>query len=147
MTRERERGRSRGASAVGLLFLVAVLCSAVLIGGGCSGKQITRLEEDATVDLSGRWNDTDSRLVAEEMIVDCLDHPWIAQHMQRDPGDLPVVIAGAVRNLGTEHIAVGTFVADIERGADQLRSRAARGQSGGTRRRAARAGRSVGQCQ
>ncbi|MBD3235713.1 MAG: penicillin-binding protein activator LpoB [Candidatus Eisenbacteria bacterium] len=97
----------------GLWFLV--FCCVCILAVGCSGKQVTRLEEDTTVDLSGRWNDSDSRLVAEAMIEDCLSHPWITQHMQRDAGDLPVVIAGAVRNLGTEHIAVGTFVADIER--------------------------------
>ena len=28
-------------------------------------------------DISGKWNDTDSRLVAEEMIRDCTARPWV----------------------------------------------------------------------
>jgi len=100
-------------ATAGMLSL-AVTGAAVLLAG-CGGKQVTRLEADTTVDLSGRWNDTDSRLVAEELIVDCLNHPWATQHMQSSRGELPAVIAGAVRNLGTEHIAVGAFIADIER--------------------------------
>jgi uncharacterized protein (TIGR02722 family) len=115
--RERSRSRSSRTSRLSSLFVLLVaLCSTLLLGSGCSSqKQVTRVAEDTTIDLSGRWNDTDSRMVAEEIIADCLGHPWMTQHMQRDQGDLPVVIAGAVRNLGTEHIAVGTFVADIER--------------------------------
>lgn len=103
--------RDRGGVLEPLMVAVAV----VALLGGCGGKQVTRLEVDATVDLSGRWNDTDSRLVAEEMIADCLNRPWITQHMQNSGGQLPVMIAGAVRNMGTEHIAVGTFLGDIER--------------------------------
>jgi uncharacterized protein (TIGR02722 family) len=105
-----------GRAGVARVASLAVAFLSVLLLAGCSGgKQVTRLDADTTVDLSGRWNDTDSRLVAEEMIADCLSHSWATQHMQGSLGNLPVVIAGAVRNLGTEHIAVGTFIADIER--------------------------------
>ena len=59
--------------------------SAILIGilafSGCGGsKQVTRVDADTTIDLSGRWNDTDSRMVADEIIGDCLSHPWINDH-------------------------------------------------------------------
>ena len=105
-----------GRARVARVAALAIAFLGVFLLAGCSGgKQVTRIDADTTVDLSGRWNDTDSRLVAEEMIADCLSHPWTTQHMQGSLGDLPVVIAGAVRNLGTEHIAVGTFIADIER--------------------------------
>jgi hypothetical protein len=43
---------------------------------GCSTK-VARVESDSTMDLSGRWNDTDSRLVSEAMIKDALDQRWI----------------------------------------------------------------------
>jgi uncharacterized protein (TIGR02722 family) len=94
--------------AVGLVLLIATGC-------GSRGPKVTRIDPSATVDLSGRWNDTDSREVAQGMITDALNHPWLTEHMQQHGGQLPVVIAGAIRNLGTEHIATGTFVADIER--------------------------------
>ena len=39
----------------------------ILLVVGCA-RQVKRLDENTTIDLSGRWNDTDSRLVAEEMV-------------------------------------------------------------------------------
>ncbi len=94
--------------ALGMALAAAALA-------GCGGKQVSRVGTDTTIDLSGRWNDTDSRLVAEEMITDCLARPWITQHLQRSGGKLPIAIVGGVRNRSTEHIPVGTFLKDLER--------------------------------
>lgn len=102
-----------GAPAGMLLLGVALLAAAAM--AGCGGTKVTRIDPGTTVDLSGRWNDTDSRTVAEAITQDCLNHPWVTQHLQGSGGKLPIVIVGAVRNLGTEHIAVGTFLTDIER--------------------------------
>jgi uncharacterized protein (TIGR02722 family) len=95
---------------------IAVLClsSAVLLQGCSSGKVVSRVSEDSTTDLSGKWNDTDSRLVSEEMIGDCLARPWKAKHLS-ERQRRPVIIVGLVRNKSEEHIAVGTFIGDIER--------------------------------
>ena len=96
-----------------LLTCTVVVC--LILSGCASSKKVERLDVDTTVDLSGRWNDTDSRLVAQTMIVDCLNHPWITEHMSASMGKKPAVIVGAMRNRSTEHIAVNTFVNDIER--------------------------------
>ena len=90
----------------------AVILSSLLVAG-CS-TQVTRIDVDETVDLSGAWNDTDSRLVAEEMISDALSHPWTSD-FAGESGRAPTVIVGTVRNLSHEHINVNTFVADMER--------------------------------
>ena len=95
--------------------VATVLCLSVVLLAGCSGKQVSRVGTDTTIDLSGRWNDTDSRLVADELITDCLGHPWIAQHLQQSGGKLPIAIVGGVSNRSTEHIPVGTFLKDLER--------------------------------
>ena len=98
-----------------VLYLGVLLCVAFsLLAAGCSKKVVSRVEPEDVIDLSGRWNDTDSRLVSEEMIVDCLNHPWLTKHTTKTSKD-PVVIVGAIRNKSSEHIAVGTFIADIER--------------------------------
>lgn len=81
----------------------------------CGTTQVSRIDPGQTMDLSGFWNDTDSRLVAEEMIPDALSAPWKRQFMQRNNGELPTVIFGDVRNKTTEHIAVNTFLRDMER--------------------------------
>jgi len=98
-----------------LRFAVLILVAVALVGTtGCAKRTVTRVETDTTIDLSGRWNDTDSRLVSEEMIRDCLTHPWLTQHLTA-AGKKPAVIVGVVRNRTTEHIPVGTFIKDIER--------------------------------
>ena len=96
------------------LTLYTLLISIIVVSGCTTAKQVTRIDPDTTIDLSGRWNDTDSRFVAEEMIGDCLTHPWINNH-GIDTGSKPVVIVGGIRNKSMEHIPVGTFIADIER--------------------------------
>ena len=90
----------------------AVILSSLLVAG--CGTKVTRIDVDETVDLSGAWNDTDSRLVAEEMIADALSQPWTLNFAGQS-GRAPVVIVGTVRNFSHEHINMNTFVADMER--------------------------------
>lgn len=78
------------------------------------GTSVKRVDSDETIDLSGAWNDSDSRMVADEMIADVLSRPWISNHVSAT-GKMPTVIVGSVRNLSHEHINVKTFVADMER--------------------------------
>jgi len=80
---------------------------------GCK-RTTTRVAVDSTKDLSGKWNDTDSRLVSEEMIQDVLARPWL-NRFSRKKGKSPTVIVGTVRNLSHEHINTRTFVNDLER--------------------------------
>ncbi len=94
-----------------LFALVGLLALTVL---GCAKKVVTRISTEEVVDLSGRWNDTDSRLVSEEMIRDALSDTWLTDYMTTY-GKNPTVIVGAIKNLSGEHIATGTFVGDIER--------------------------------
>ena len=95
--------------------LVLSLIMVGLLLAGCSKKmQVSRIDTDEVVDLSGNWNDTDSRLVAEEMIVDCLSRPWLGEFTGAR-GKKPVVLVGSVRNKSHEHIANETFVNDLQR--------------------------------
>ena len=101
---------------IAIRYLSAMSLALIIILAGCGSKKVVqRIETDTTTDLSGRWNDTDSRDVSGEMIKDCLNHPWITTHTTRSKGEKPVVIVGAIRNRSMEHIAVGTFINDIER--------------------------------
>ena len=95
---------------------MSVGCILLVILASCGApKTVERIEADTTIDLSGEWNDTDSRQVSEAMITDCLNHPWITQHTTASQGKKPVVIVGGIRNRSSEHIAIPTFVSDIER--------------------------------
>lgn len=105
---------SKMISAVRGAQLLAI--AIMLLGlAGCGGSpKIDRIAPDTVTDLSGDWNDTDSRLVSEEMIKDALMHPWIANFIRAN-NHQPAVIIGEVKNLSHEHINVNTFVNDIER--------------------------------
>ena len=75
---------------------------------------VERLDEQDQVDLSGAWNDTDSQLVAREMVEDSLSRSWISKFVQANGTD-PTVIVGSVKNLSHEHINTNSFIANIER--------------------------------
>lgn len=92
-------------------LLAAGVLAAVLAGCGTS---VERMDVNEAADLSGAWNDTDSRLVSEEMIQDVLARAWVQDHARAHKKP-PAVIVGEVRNLSHEHINVNTFVADMER--------------------------------
>jgi penicillin-binding protein activator len=96
------------------LSCLLVLTVAALLLTGCSKTQVTRVDTDTVVDFSGRWNDTDSRLVSETMIADCMTSPWVNRHAMAS-GKNPVVIVGSIRNKTMDHIATEIFVKDLER--------------------------------
>jgi uncharacterized protein (TIGR02722 family) len=87
--------------------------AAALLLSACGGTKVSRVSHDSVIDLSGRWNDTDSRLVAEEMLRDCLNASWYNTYKAQTR--TPTVIVGAVRNKSHEHIDAETFIKDMER--------------------------------
>ncbi len=97
-----------------LLSVLALGCALGLVACGGGGKSVTRIDENSTTDLSGKWNDTDSRLVAEEMINSCL-HSAKIERIIGEMGKTPTIVIGKVRNKSHEHISVETFVKDMER--------------------------------
>ena len=100
---------SRCPSLRAALALLALLAAA-----GCATK-VERLDESKAVDLSGAWNDTDSRLVSQEMIQDSLARAWLQEFRGRPGQTRPAVIVGEVRNLSHEHINTSTFTLEVER--------------------------------
>lgn len=94
--------------------VMVVVLGLIFIAGCTTTRTVQRVSVDEVRDLSGRWNSTDSRLVAEEMVSDVLRRPWLST-FERSAGRQPVVIVGTVRNRSSEHIEMGTFVKDIER--------------------------------
>lgn len=95
------------------VWIMAVTIVAALILAGCS-TEVKRIDVNQVRDISGTWNDTDSRLVSEEMIRDSLSAGWIDRY-NLSLRKTPVVIIGTIRNLSQEHINTNTFVNDLER--------------------------------
>jgi penicillin-binding protein activator len=97
------------------LCAVAVSCLCLFLLGGCGKeKKVTRIDPGVATDFSGRWNDTDSKLVAEAMIQEMVNRPWL-ENFASQHNRMPTVIVGTILNKSQEHIDVSTFVHDLER--------------------------------
>ena len=121
----------RHRAAIITLFLTITL----LMAGCASAPVVERKGVDTTIDLSGRWNDADSRMVSEEMIKDCLSRPWLQRFKIKHGGE-PTVIVGRIKNRSHEHINVQTFVKDLERAlinSGQVQFLASKGERTGIR--------------
>lgn len=99
----------------GIVFTTLLMGLVLLLASCATGPTVERKAVDTTIDLSGRWNDADSRMVSEEMIQDCLNRPWLERFKVKNDSKIPTVIVGRVKNRSHEHINVQTFVKDLER--------------------------------
>ena len=107
--------------AIGLLLLAS------LAGCAPAPSKVTRVDPNLTVDLSGKWNDSDSRMVSDEMIATCLNGKWAGEFMEY-AGRLPVIMVGTVYNKTDEHISADVFTNDLERAfIESKRARVAQG--------------------
>lgn len=94
-----------------ILLTGIVLCST----NACNNnRKVTRINPSEEIDYSGRWNNTDSKLVSQEMVSSVLHGDWLSNHLQTK-GKKPVVIVGMVINKSHEHIDAETFTKDMER--------------------------------
>ena len=98
----------------GVILMIMSLGIALFLTACASTPKVERIEVERTVDISGRWNDADSRLVADEMIKDCLKRPFL-ERFKNDNNRISTVIVGSIKNRSHEHINVQTFVKDLER--------------------------------
>ncbi len=120
-----------------LYKLITVSLIAILLFGCAPKRQVQRIETDQTIDLSGRWNDSDSRMVSDELIKQLLNDNWINNYKSQNPNKRPILIVGLVRNKSHEHIDANTFIKNIERAVIQDGS--ARLVQAGNKREALRA--------
>ena len=93
---------------------LGVMAVGLLLSGCGQETKITRVDAGVVTDLSGRWNDTDSRMVAETMVKEALQYPWLGNFTQGKHRQ-PVVVVGTILNSSHEHISIQTFVTDLER--------------------------------
>ena len=98
-----------------VLHPVLVIVAMLAILTGCSsGTKVTRVDSELVTDLSGRWNDTDSRQVADTMVKEALNTSWL-ENYTRAHNKPPVVVIGTILNRSHEHINTQTFITDLER--------------------------------
>ena len=69
------------------VVLLAVLAMAA---SACATKSVSRIDPSSVTDLSGRWNDTDSRLVANTLIEQSLNEAWARRFAEAHGGEASV---------------------------------------------------------
>lgn len=79
----------------------------------CATRKVVRIDPDERVDLSGRWNDTDSRLVAETMVKQILNSPRYQSYADKK-GKRPTIIVGYIQNKTSEHIDADNYIKKFE---------------------------------
>jgi uncharacterized protein (TIGR02722 family) len=84
----------------------------ILIAAGCA-RSVTRVDPGQPIDLSGRWNDTDSRQVADKMIQELKGSESFKTYSQ-SLGRKPTIIVGLVRNKTSEHIDADNYIKKFE---------------------------------
>jgi len=99
------------------ITLTILAAAAIITTIGCSSSKsgVQRVNENTVTDISGRWNDTDSRLTAEEITAELMDHSWYSTFASENTGKKPVLIVGMITNKSHEHIATEAFSKDIEK--------------------------------
>lgn len=95
--------------------IIAAGTMTMLAVSACNSTRVSRVDPASVTDLSGRWNDADSRLVANALISQSLDANWARQWANAHGGRTPTVIVGGFANRTLEHIPVSTFTRDLER--------------------------------
>ena len=88
----------------------------VLLLSGCV-TSVSRVGTDTNLDISGGWNDVDSRLISDALAEDMFKHSWYERYARSISGRMPTIIVGVIRNNSNEHINTETFTKDIERAA------------------------------
>jgi uncharacterized protein (TIGR02722 family) len=76
-------------------------------------RSVTRIDPNQQIDLSGRWNDSDSRQVSQKMINDLLASDKFKEYT-KSLGKKPAIIVGLIRNKTSEHIDADNYIKKIE---------------------------------
>jgi PBP1b-binding outer membrane lipoprotein LpoB len=85
----------------------------LLILTGCTTLRVDRVNAHKDIDLSGEWNDTDIRLVSEDLIRSCLKGSWYGAYSKAKKRD-PVIIVGRFSNMSSERIDTSIIVKKFE---------------------------------
>jgi penicillin-binding protein activator len=88
---------------ISFLCLILVSCA----------RSVTRMDPGQSKDLSGRWNDTDSREVANKMVADLLGSDKFKEYAKQ-LGKKPTIIVGLVKNKTSEHIDADNYIKKLE---------------------------------
>jgi penicillin-binding protein activator len=89
-----------------------ILLTTLFLLGSCA-RTVSRIDPSQQIDLSGRWNDSDSRQVAEKMTTELLGSPKFDEYAKA-LGKKPAIIVGEIKNRTSEHIDANNYIKKFE---------------------------------
>ena len=97
-----------------LMFILIML----LLGACSSQPRVERVDASTQIDLTGRWNDTDVRMVCESLINDVLSSARVSQFIRdysaQNGGRIPAVLVGRFSNESSERINTDIISRNME---------------------------------
>ena len=78
------------------LALVPLLALSAFALPGCGGTQVTRTDSNASKDLSGRWNDVDTKTTTTELVNKALAAPWLDRFIAEKKRK-PILVVGSFK--------------------------------------------------
>ena len=103
------------SSSLKRLALAAVVCAlAAMVLAGC-GTRVENVDPRTEGYLSGRWNDSDARAVAEDLIPECLGSPWLPEFRGQHGEQRPRILIADIENNTSEHINTDVFMNELQR--------------------------------
>jgi len=82
------------------IFSIKTAILLLLVGATVAScnRKVTRVDIDEQIDLSGKWNDTDSKLTSEKLTMQMTTEQWLADFLVANEGNKPVMIVGFIKN-------------------------------------------------
>jgi len=104
---------------IGKIILFGMLFVSPFLFFGCySSSNVRRVNPDAQIDLSGRWNVTDYKIVSGSLINSCLESPrvnqFIQQYSSQHNGMLPACLVDRFANDTPEHIDTNMLAEELK---------------------------------
>jgi penicillin-binding protein activator len=91
---------------------ILIFISIALVSSSCA-RSVSRIDPSQQIDLSGRWNDSDSRMVANKIIGELLGSDKFKEY-SKALGKKPAIVVGLIRNKTSEHIDADNYIKKIE---------------------------------
>lgn len=97
--------------------LIAGACALMALSGilaGCAMK-VQNVDPATEGYISGRWNDSDARAVADELVPQALGGAWLPEFRGQHGDARPRVVIGDIENNTSEHISKDVFMNELQR--------------------------------
>ncbi len=97
---------------------LTIVCASALFALGLLAGCATKVENvDPTTEgyITGRWNDSDARAAADELIPQCLGSAWLPEYRGQHGETRPRIVIGAIENNTNEHINKDVFMNQMQR--------------------------------